>query len=101
MSMDTLAGALRELAERGYRDQFRAEQGRLRATKSDRTFSPDALAVDEVARFEGDSNPAEQSLVFALRERGGEIRGTYTVAYGPEMDPADAAIVEALERADA
>lgn len=99
MPMDTLADAIREFAGRGYDDQFRAESGALRATRAERTFTPDDLVVDEIARFEGDSNPAEQSMVFALRARDDSVRGTYTVAFGPEMDDADETMVRALESA--
>lgn len=98
MSMGTLADAIRTLTGRGYDDQFRAEGDGLRAVKADRSFDPRALRVDEVARFEGDSNPAEQTMVFALRSSDG-VRGTYTVAHGPEMAEADAKVVRLLDDA--
>ena len=96
----TLTSALSELEKRGFVDQFRAEEKGLRATKADRTFEPEELVIEETARFEGDSNPAEQTLLFALASRDGAVRGTYTVAFGPEMDPRDTKMVRALESDD-
>jgi len=51
--------------------------------------------VDEIVRFEGDSDPGDESAVFALVSEDG-TKGTYTVAFGPMMDPLDAEVVRKL-----
>jgi hypothetical protein len=50
-----------------------------------------------VVRFEGESDPADMSVVFALT-RSDDRKGTYTSAFGTAMDPLDAAMIRRLER---
>lgn len=97
--METMTEALRRMSAAGYETQFRADGDRLRDS-SGRLHAPEELEVDEVARFEGESNPADESAVFALRARALGIKGTYVVAFGPNMDLSDARIVPRLGATD-
>lgn len=97
-SPETLSEAVERLSRDGYAHDFRAEEGGLRDLESGELFEPDALRVDEVVRFEGATNPDDESVVFALSTPDGAVRGTYAVAYGPGMDPADVAFVRRLQR---
>jgi hypothetical protein len=94
--MEDLAHAVERLTEAGYRDDFRAERDGLRAVRSGRTYEPESLVVDEVARFEGDSDPDDEVVVFALRSESSDVRGTYVVTYGTYVAPADAVMLRRL-----
>ena len=48
--------------------------------------------VDEVLRFEGQSDPDDEMIVFAVRGSCGH-RGVYSAAYGHYMSPEDAAVI--------
>lgn len=98
--METLRESMQRLTRKGYHDQFRAAGDRLHARDAKRAYAPESLVVDEVVRFEGVSDPADESALFALRSIADDVRGTYTVAYGPDMDVADARIVSRLRTAD-
>ena len=80
--MHGVADFVDDLTRNGYVDSFRIEGDRLRATTSGRSFAPEDLELDVVERFEGDSNPDEESLVLALRSGDGDVRGTCCVAFG-------------------
>jgi hypothetical protein len=54
--------------------------------------------VVEVARFEGISDPDDEAIVFALASPDGTPLGTYTVAYGPDTDAANADVITHLSR---
>lgn len=97
-SPETLSEAVERLTAAGYAIQFRAEEGGLRDADSGEILDPDALVVEEVVRFEGTTNPDDESAVFALRSRDGRRSGTYAVAYGPGMEPADGEMVRRLHR---
>lgn len=88
--METLADAVERLTRAGYRDDFRAEADGLRAIGTGCIHEPEALVIEELVRFEGESDPADEAAVFALRCPKHGVRGTYVVAYGPSMDPLDA-----------
>ena len=96
-SFRTLTDALATFDANGYREIFRADRHDLLASHDGRRFRPTALAVDQSARVEGDSNPDEESLVLALRDPVSDLKGTYTVTFGPNMDPADVELVMLLE----
>ena len=96
MAMETVTEALSRLHRSGYVDAYHAEPEGLRSRSTGALDPPEAFHVDEIVRFEGDSDPSDESAIFALTARGGATRGTYTVAYGPLMDPLDAEIVRRL-----
>ena len=94
--METVREALERLARNGYVDGFRADGDGLRSRATGAIAPPESFDVDEIVRFEGESDPSDESAIFALRSSGGEIRGTYTVAFGTLMDAADAEMVRRL-----
>jgi hypothetical protein len=93
---ESLREALDRLAAAGYRDDFRATSSGLGARLAGTVFSPESMVIEEFVRFEGESDPGEEAIVFALRSEADGTRGTYTVAYGPGMDLLDVGIVERL-----
>lgn len=95
MPLETLAEATRRLADAGYGETFRAEEEGLRAVGADRRFAPEELAVDEVVRFEGASDPADEAALFAVRAPDG-LRGTFVVTYGPSAPPLEAEMAKRL-----
>lgn len=95
MAMETEAEAIRRLESAGYVDEYLADAAGLKSHASGAAWVPESFRVDEMVRFEGESDPADESAVFALRAPDG-TKGTYTVGFGPLMDPLDAAVVRRL-----
>lgn len=96
MPMETLSEALKRLSAAGYTDDFRAEEGGLRARHSGCLHAPESLAIEEVVRFEGASDPGDEAVLFALRCEEHDSRGTYAVSFGPSVSPLDAEMVRRL-----
>ena len=97
-NLESLSQALQRLAERGFRHDFRAEDGRLRDLETRESYDPELLEIDEVVRFEGESDPDEQAVLFALRSPGGIALGTWSVVFGAAMPPDDGEVVRRLGR---
>jgi hypothetical protein len=95
-AMDTLGETIEQLERQGFVDHFRAEPPGLRAADDGRLFDPQDLVTEEVRRFEGASDPQDESIVFALRSRDGSVRGTLVASFGPATDPAVAEVVRQL-----
>ncbi len=93
---ETIAEAINRLSAAGYTDDFRAEAGGLRAVNARCLHAPETFAVDEIVRFEGMTDPADEAIVFALRCKLHGTRGTYTTPYGANMAPIDAEMVRRL-----
>jgi hypothetical protein len=96
--METLTEAIARLRAQGFLRDFSAvADGRLRCSECDAEFDPGALQIDEIVRFEGESDPGDESILFALSGPCGHA-GLYSTAYGPDAPPEDVAVVAALHR---
>jgi hypothetical protein len=96
--METVSEAIQRLHRAGYLDEYGADRKGLKSQGRGRVFRPETFRVDEIVRFEGDSDPGDESAVFALTSEDG-TKGTYTVAFGPLMDPLDVEVVKKLGHA--
>ncbi len=98
MLMETVSEALDRLTVAGYEDSFRAEPDGLRAVVAGTLHRPESLVVEEIVRFEGISDPADEAMVLALHCREDGIKGKYTVPFGPGIGALDAEMVHRLQR---
>jgi len=95
--MDTLSDAIRRLQADGYDGNwFANEANELECNESGEVVDPADVIVDNVLRFEGQSDPGDMTILFALRTPSG-AKGTYSAAFGAEMPPEDADVIGRLE----
>ena len=96
--VETLSEAIERLRKASYGADFSAtEAGRLHCEACDSTHEPADMTIDEELRFEGESDPADMSLLVALTCECG-TKGLYTTQFGADIGPEDAAVVRALPR---
>ncbi len=93
---ETMLDALRLLEERGYSDDLELQDGKLRRTGTDETHPLDEVVVDHTFRFEGDTDPADESIVLGLSLPRWESKGVLVSAYGPEANQEDAVLLARL-----
>jgi hypothetical protein len=97
--LETVTDALTRLRSDGYTADFYAtDKGELACRGCHRTMNPTEVQVDHTVRFEGDTNPDDQDIVFALTCACG-CKGTYSAAYGPATPPADSDVLGQLAHA--
>jgi hypothetical protein len=82
----TMTEAVDGLNSRGFTSNFEFIDDKLQAMESDRRFAADELTIVEHYRFEGITNPADESIVFAIESRDG-TRGVLVDAYGVYANP--------------
>ena len=70
---ETLVDAIQDLQKRGYLLDFNSQKQDL--------CDSDAFIVDEYHRFEGLTDPADSSILFAIRSSNGD-KGIYVDAFG-------------------
>jgi len=95
--METLVSAVQRLERAGYADALRARPDGFLAVRTGRILPPETLIVDEIVRFEGESDPADEAVLFALRSRDDSVRATFVAAYGPSADPVSGSLIRRLE----
>jgi len=89
---DTLSQATDDLRKRGFDLEFKQDGKRLCAVHDNSVvLNPEDFDIVEVHRFEGNTNPGDTSVVYAVEGKKGEkgvlvdAYGAYGVEYSPEM----------------
>jgi hypothetical protein len=82
---ETLSEAIEDLKVQGYIYDFNLEEKQLCCEKLDKTFSPKEFKVVGNYRFEGMSNPDDNSVIYVIETSSGE-KGTLVDAYGVYAD---------------
>lgn len=91
-SYDTLTQGLQQLRRQGYTADFNLRPDCLYCAALDLKLPPGEFAVAKVFRFEGDSDPADQAILYAIAAIGRDVRGVLVNAYGVYADPLTAAM---------
>jgi hypothetical protein len=94
--METLREALDRLVARGYDGEFFVRNGQFVCRACGDAVDPEKVVIEDVVRFEGESDPDEQMAVYAISCGPCGRKGTYTVGFGPEMAPEDIDVVTRL-----
>jgi len=93
--METLSQATTRLARAGYVENYTARDGRLVGGHGGTSHDPANMVIDAVVRFEGESDPGDEAIVYAL-DAGHGHRGIYIAAYGATATADDRAVTTAL-----
>ncbi len=94
--METLSAAVARLQADGYTGNWFADDGGWLVCETDGArFDTDHLTVEAVVRFEGASDPADESILYAITSSDGH-KGLYSTTFGPETPPGDVAVVRAI-----
>lgn len=84
--MKTLASCLNKLVLTGYTEDFKASERGLLSLKGERIYEPSEVHVVDFFRFEGASDPADNTILYAIETADG-MKGTLVDAYGSYADP--------------
>ena len=85
VNMRPLTAVLGSLTAIGFETQFKATEQGLRSLTTQKIFQPGEVKVTHVYRFEGESNPDDSAILYAIETNDGE-KGTLVDAYGPYND---------------
>jgi hypothetical protein len=95
-SPDTVTAALQELKQRGYTVDFNIAFDKIICSDNKICLNPHEFEIVEVFRFEGDSNPSDEEVVYAIESKDGKVKGTMTSAYGIYAESASAEMIQKL-----
>ena len=95
-SYDTVTEAVKGLKERGYTIDFNIAFDKLVCSDNKICLHPDEFEIVESHRFEGDSNPDDEDIVYAVESKDGKLKGIITSAFGLYADPASNKIIQKL-----
>lgn len=82
-NFDTLSQAMNTLTKQGFEEDFKAEDTVIKALYSKKNYDPNDLQIKATFRFEGMTNPSDQTELFAIEAFDG-TKGTLTMSYSSE-----------------
>lgn len=80
---DTVSGAVNGLKQRGYTLDFNLDENYL--VYNDSKFGAEEFEITEVYRFEGNTDPADEAIVYAIESNKGH-KGVLVNGYGISAD---------------
>ena len=84
---DSVLPALNDLKLRGFITDFNLAFDSIKCSETGQCLSPSQFEIVEHYRFEGDSNPSDMSIVYAISSKDGKMKGVLVSAYGMYSDP--------------
>ncbi|HEX8515473.1 MAG TPA: hypothetical protein VF868_04680 [Bacteroidia bacterium] len=94
--MKTLSSCINSLLASGFATQFKAIKHGLKSLTTEKIYAPEEVKITNFYRFEGESDPADSAVLYAIETVSGE-KGTLTDAYGAYSDPHVARFIKDVE----
>lgn len=90
---NTLTEALQDLKKEGYTLDFNMLEDSIECKSLEKTWKPSDFTIVKAYRFEGMSNPGDNSVLYALETSDGH-RGNMVDAYGAYADALDSGMIQ-------
>jgi hypothetical protein len=90
---DTVSLAVNDLKKRGYTIDFNLDSEAI-VCDTERCH-PEDFEITEIYRFEGNTDPADEAIVYAIESKSGS-KGVLVNGYGVSADPLSDAMVKKL-----
>jgi len=82
--METLSQIMNEWRKEGYTHDISVDDN-LNATVNQKKYPPEELQLDKKKRFEGDTNPADMSILFAVSHKNDKL-GLIVDSFNPKEE---------------
>jgi len=94
--MRTMASCVNKLVLDGYTESFQVTGEGLFSQGKNKHYAPDEVHINNFFRFEGASDPGDNSILYAIETTDG-TKGTLTDAYGAYGDAEVGKFVDHVE----
>jgi hypothetical protein len=94
---DSLVEALDGLKSRGYTTDFNLAFDKIECRATGTCLRPDEFEIVEHHRFEGETNPSDSSIIYAIASKNGSIKGVLVSAYGMYSEAASDGLIRKLQ----
>ncbi|MCB0606721.1 MAG: phosphoribosylpyrophosphate synthetase [Lewinellaceae bacterium] len=95
-SPETVSQAIEALKKEGYTEDFNLRQDCLECRNGRFRVFHDEFHIDKFYRFEGDSDPGDESIVYAISSEKHGLKGVLVNAYGIYSEPLTDQMLEKL-----
>ncbi|MBC6113108.1 cupin domain-containing protein [Pedobacter fastidiosus] len=95
-SYGTLSETINGLKKDGYTLDFNINKECVICDRQNISLSPEDFEIDKVYRFEGDANPEDQSILYAISSPKFKVKGVLVNGYGISSDEKSNAVISKL-----
>ena len=95
-SYDTVVEAIEGLRARGYTLDFNIAFENIECADKGICLNPAEFEITEIYRFEGDSNPDDEDVVYAVVSKDNTFKGIITSAFGTYADSLSTEMIRKL-----
>ncbi|MEO8513504.1 MAG: phosphoribosylpyrophosphate synthetase [Ignavibacteria bacterium] len=93
--MKTVLEITDSLKEEGFIHDFSIKDDSITVDSGKQAYAPEELMIEKTERYEGDSNPSDNAIIYAITAKDG-IKGILTDSYGIYSDPRLAKIIASI-----
>ena len=93
---DTVTEALKDLKLRGFTIDFNIAFDKIICSENKICLNPNEFEITEVYRFEGDTDPGDENVVYAIESKDGTAKGTMSSAYGTYAESISTEMIQKL-----
>ena len=93
---ETLSEAINDLTRRGYTFNFNIKNDLIESVENKINLQPDEFEIDEVHRFEGDTDPGDENILLAISSAKHNIKGLIVNAFGMYSDSFSSELISKL-----
>ena len=95
--MTSLSEVINALAQQGYTVDFNLKSDQIDGGKNPVQEFPDQFLIDKYYRFEGESDPEDEAIVYAISSVDGQIKGLLVNGYGTSSEYCGDEIIKKLK----
>jgi hypothetical protein len=95
-SFDTVTEALQWLNNQGFTENFNLDENCIRYNNNTQSMSPEEFKIEYLFRFEGDTDPGDEDIVYGIRSDIFNIKGVLTSAFGIYADSVSTEMIKKL-----
>jgi hypothetical protein len=92
---DTVSQAVKGLKERGFTTDFNLEDDCIVCHETPVKLKPEEFEITEVHRYEGNSDPGDEAVVYAIESKHGQ-KGILVNGFGVSADSASDEMIAKL-----
>ena len=96
-SYGTLSQTIDGLKSDGYTLDFNIANNHLYCDEVNIKLSPEDFEIDKVYRFEGESDPEDESILYAISSAKNNLKGTLVNGYGISSDNVSNQLISKLK----
>lgn len=93
---DNLVEAIDALRAKGYSEDFGFKSDCIECASNKLALRPEDFEIDEWHRFDGATNPADESIIYGISSTDGSLKGILIGTYGTYADAVSKSLLKKL-----